>query len=148
MTDTGTDFALWLVDQELVRLPTDTSPANPSLPVVYANARPSEPDSVVACSEYTTGEPPTRNMGNSTPIQLVSTGLQLLVRGAPSEDFDVVYARIVSLWRLIGELPCDCVINGVTYTSVEPVDTPMLMSKDDSDRFMLVANFTTTKEPT
>lgn len=134
MTDVGTAFALYLDSQNFGDAGVN----------IFANNRPSTPHALIVCSEYTQSRSPTVTMGSGGP-QLTSPSLQVAVRGTPAEDYDVVRARIDTIWNLLGALT-EITLSGDRYLHVTPNDIPALIDKDDQERLLFVANFTIDKE--
>lgn len=133
MTDAGTAWALHLEAQNY-----GVTAVN-----LFANGRPSQPDAIIAVSEFSTGELEMM-MGGGGP-SLANCGLQLIVRGTPDEDYDVVRARIDAIFDYIAA-QLDITLSGDRYLHATPQGVPALIEKDDAGRLVFSANFTMTKE--
>jgi len=134
MTDVGTAVALYL---DTFGATYGDAGVN-----IFANSRPSTPHAVVVCTQ-TVGQSPQMGLGGGGPL-LVSPGLQIIVRGTPTEDYDVVYARAMAIYTLLSN-KLDLTLSGERYLHFTPTDLPAMIQKDDQERLLFSMNFTVTK---
>jgi hypothetical protein len=134
MTDVGTLFATWLDDHGSYGVAAVN---------IFANSRPSTPHALVSFTQTAGGAPSMPMGGGGTQVR--SPGLQMIVRGSTTEDYDVVYERAMAIHALI-EVMLDVTLSGERIISVTPVDEPLCIEQDDQDRLVFASNYTINKE--
>lgn len=94
-------------------------------------------DIVVAVNHYS-GSGPVYTLGNLIPIR--RPRIQILLR---ANDFPTGESKAFEIYDLL-KLVCDSQMNGNTYISLEAIDEPVILQRDDLKRVIFVNNYIVT----
>ena len=126
------ELAAFLVAQGLATLNAD----------LWLHVMPDEPDDAAVIIEYAGDEPDF--VQNDRKVELEHPRIQVAVRGELPEVTRLRAEQIYqSLMKIDNEL-----LSGTRYLSCVPVDTPAMLGRDESGRFMSTINFRVEKELT
>lgn len=89
------------------------------------------------------GSSPLEVMGPSLPPN-EHPRIQVVCRGQP-EDYVGPRTKLDAVWRVLAGV-LDVVIDGTRYLRIEPVGSPFVLNRDESQRVLVSANFDVTKE--
>jgi hypothetical protein len=114
---------------------------------IFLDYLPDAPDTVVALFAYP-GAGPTSMMGGASGAAVVrNPRLQVLTRGTPDGAGTVAArAAIDSIYALLEQV-VNTTLSSVRYLSIEAVDEPALLERDDTQRPVYVCNFEVMKYP-
>ena len=126
------ELAAFLVAQGLATLNVD----------LWLHVAPDEPDELAFIIEYAGDEPD--YVQNDRSVELEYPRIQIGVRGSQPEVTRLRAEQIYqSLMKIDNEL-----LSGTRYLSCLPVDTPAMIGRDESGRFLSTINFRVEKELT
>jgi hypothetical protein len=109
---------------------------------LWLHVMPDEPDDAAVIIEYAGDEPD--YVQNDRKVELEYPRVQVAVRGELPEVTRLRAEQIYqSLMMIDNEL-----LSGTRYLSCLPVDTPAMLGRDESGRFMSTINFRVEKELT
>ncbi len=106
---------------------------------------PATPDACVVVLE-TGGTSPDPGFGSST-VRTERPTVQVIARGAP-DDYTGPRTKAQDAWDALEAVEAPQQLSGTTYWSVQALQNPFPMDRDDNDRFLFSANFLIEKEPT
>lgn len=115
--------------------------------VVFLDYLPDTPDTVVSLFANP-GSPPTTVMGGSSGAAVVrNPRLQVFTRGT-ADGAGVVAARVAidAIYALLEQV-VNTTLSSVRYLSIEAVDEPALLERDEQQRPVYVCNFEVMKYP-
>ncbi len=126
------ELAAFLASQGLVDLGVDT----------WLHVIPDEPDDATSIIEYAGEEP--EYIQDNPKVDLENPRVQVAVRSKQPEVARLRAERIYqSLMGIRNEL-----LNGTRILWCQPIDTPALLGRDESGRFLVTTNFRVLKELT
>jgi hypothetical protein len=126
------ELAAFLVAQGLAVLNAD----------LWLHVMPDEPDDAAVIIEYAGDEPD--YVQNDRKVELEHPRIQVAVRGELPEVTRLRAEQIYqSLMKIDNEL-----LSGTRFLSCLPVDTPAMLGRDESGRFLSTINFRVEKELT
>ena len=113
------------------------APSNASYPWIYGNYSPDTPDKIIVVSDYVAEQPLLTMTGNQPPL-LERPRVQIMCRDAPQEVV-ACHTTIRNVYVKLC-LVSDMVIGTNRYTFV-PLDTPVMIGRDDQQRVKYAVNF-------
>ena len=126
------ELGAFLVAQGLATLGVD----------LWLHVMPDEPDDAAVIIEYAGDEPD--YIQNDRKVELEHPRIQVAVRGELPEVTRLRAEQIYqSLMKIDNEL-----LSGTRHLSCLPIDTPAMIGRDESGRFMSTINFRVEKELT
>ena len=126
------ELAAYLVAKGLATLNAD----------LWLHVAPDDPDELAFIIEYAGDEPD--YVQNDRSVELEYPRVQIGVRGAQPE---VTRLRAERLYQSLMKIDNES-LSGTRYLSCIPVDTPAMIGRDESGRFLSTVNFRIEKELT
>jgi hypothetical protein len=126
------ELAAFLVAQGLATLNVD----------LWLHVAPDEPDELAFIIEYAGDEPD--YVQNDRSVELEHPRIQVGVRGSQPE---VTRLRAERLYQSLMKIENES-LSGTRYLSCLPIDTPAMIGRDESGRFLSTVNFRVEKELT
>lgn len=112
---------------------------------MFSGGLPPDPIECCALIEYG-GEPPMRKQNDGAAHSSAQGGerprFQLLVRSA---DYETGRNFIQQIWDELDGIVNET-IGGIFYQRVAAIQSPFMLERDESDRWIFAVNFTATKE--
>lgn len=108
---------------------------------LFLGTMPESPDACVALYESSPGLV-TDTMTTDVP-SIEGPRVQVLIRGARN-TYATTRATTDTVWKSVSKIK-NTTLSGVRWLRAEPVDTPVFMGRDESERPMFSMNFQITK---
>lgn len=110
---------------------------------VFISVMPNSPDVATLFTEYSASGVE-HGMGGGPPTNAYPR-VQVLVRGTPDEDYDVVQNRAMTLWNAMNSMG-SFDVGGTHYESVMAQGVPEKMRTDENERIIFVFNHEVTRD--
>ena len=109
---------------------------------LFLHVAPNEPDDLVVLVEYAGDDP--EYIQETVDVHLEAPRIQVGVRNTSA---NLARAKAEDIYRALMRIRNES-IQGTRYMWCRPVDTPSLVGRDDSNRFLVTVNFRVKKELT